>query len=191
MESVEQGVLGNEGFKELIRDQAGYFAIAQALELGVSRQLVSHHLGAGRFERILRGIYRDTNYPPVVDGELVALWLWSECEGTMSHQTALVLHELSDALPPNTTLTVPLGSRALGRKAPAPGVEVVAGSLGAGERVWVGNVPVTSVSRTLSDCIAASVEPALVGQAIEEARARGLIGERRRIEHYIELGFVP
>ena len=43
------------------------------------------------------------------------------------------------------------------------------------DRVWIGPVPVTSVRRTLSDCLHSSVAPELVAQASAQAAERGLI----------------
>jgi hypothetical protein len=43
------------------------------------------------------------------------------------------------------------------------------------DRAWVGAVPVTSVRRTLADCLQSSVAPELVAQASTQAAERGLI----------------
>jgi hypothetical protein len=43
------------------------------------------------------------------------------------------------------------------------------------DRVWIGPVPATSVRRTLSDCLDATLAPELVAQAFTHAAERGLI----------------
>ena len=49
--------------------------------------------------RLRRGIYRLVHFPAGEHEELIELWLWTERTGLASHQTALALHGLSDALP--------------------------------------------------------------------------------------------
>ena len=39
--------------------------------------------------------------------DLTTIWLWSEQKGVVSHETALMLHNLSDVLPRKTHLTLP------------------------------------------------------------------------------------
>ena len=43
--------------------QSGYFTSKQALEHGVSRQLLNHHVKQGRFEPLRRGLYRVRGFP--------------------------------------------------------------------------------------------------------------------------------
>src|SRR5690349_14504727 len=79
--------------------QEGLFTTQQAAEAGYSPQLLVHHVHRGRIVRVHRGIYRLVHFPAGEHEELVAAWLWSERMGVVSHQTALALHGLSDALP--------------------------------------------------------------------------------------------
>src|SRR5579863_8308772 len=78
--------------------QAGYVSLTQSLEAGYSRQLLRHYVKEGRLERAGRGIYRIVHYPIGENEDLVPLWLWSNQAGIFSHETALMLHQLSDAL---------------------------------------------------------------------------------------------
>lgn len=50
----------------------------------------------------------ETHFPAGDDEDLVVLWLWSDREGVFSHETALVRHELSDLLPHEAEMTVPI-----------------------------------------------------------------------------------
>ena len=79
--------------------QDGHFTTAQAAEAGYSPQLLAKHLKAGRIRRVRRGVYRVVHYPAAEHEDLVVLWLWSDRTGVFSHETALFLHDLSDALP--------------------------------------------------------------------------------------------
>jgi predicted transcriptional regulator of viral defense system len=105
--------------------------------------------------------------------DLVELWLWSEEVSVFSHETALALHELSDALPSRVHMTVP---RSWSRRSAVPRLLALHfANAPAGDRTWVGSIPVTTVARTLRDAVDAGVDPDLVAQAIAEGRARKLI----------------
>lgn len=69
--------------------QDGHFTTAQAAEAGYSRPLLDHHVRAGRFVRIQRGIYRLRDFPSADHEDLVVAWLWSDQQGVVSHETAL------------------------------------------------------------------------------------------------------
>src|SRR5258706_853798 len=98
---------------ETAAGQQGLFTTQQAAEAGYSPQLLVHSLQGGRAVRVRRGIYRLVHFPAGEEEELVAAWLWSERAGVVSHQTALALHRLSDALPTPRPLTL---SNALRRR---------------------------------------------------------------------------
>src|SRR5688572_30913165 len=92
---------------ETASSQGGLFTTQQAVTAGHSSQLLLHHLRAGRIVRVRRGIYRLVHFPPSEHEGLVEIWLWSEQAGVFSHETALGLHDLSDALPAKLHLTLP------------------------------------------------------------------------------------
>ena len=98
---------------EIAAAQEGLFTTKQAAEARYSPQLLTHYVHAGRAIRVGRSIYRLVHFPTGEHEELVAAWLWSELAGVVSHQSALTLHGLSDALPSHIHLTLP------GRVAPA------------------------------------------------------------------------
>src|SRR5262245_47209826 len=103
---------------EVASSQEGLFTTEQALGAGYSPQLLVHHVRAGRIRRLRRGIYRVVHYPVGEHEELVELWLWTQQQGVLSHQTALALHNLSDVLPSRVHLTVPTAWR--GRRLRVP-----------------------------------------------------------------------
>jgi len=159
---------------EVAAVQQGYFSLAQAREAGYSSQLIRYHCKAGKFERARRGIYRLVEFPPGEREDLVILWLWSEQLGVFSHGTALSLHQLSDLLPERIHLTVPESQRDRRRELPR-GLVLHYGEVPAHERAWYASVPVTSPRRTLLDCVADSLSPELLEQALEQAVRRGLL----------------
>lgn len=167
--------------------QEGHFTTAQAAEAGYSPQLLARHLSAGRIRRVRRAVYRIVHYPAGDREDLVVLWLWSHREGVFSHETALALHELSDALPGMVHMTLP---RAWARRrVRIPGrLSVHHAEVSDSERSWVGPVPVTKPARTLRDCAAEGVPPDLVRQALREGTARGLFAgpDMASVKRYLE-----
>ena len=154
--------------------QEGLFTTGQAAEAGYSSQLLYAHMHAGRVRRLRRGVYRLVHFPPGEHEDLAAVWLWSDRVGVFSHETALSLHGLSDALPARVHLTVPSDWRRRRLRVPR-GVELAFADIPKSDRAWVGPVQVTSIRRTLEDCAAAAVAPDLVQQALSEAATRGLV----------------
>jgi predicted transcriptional regulator of viral defense system len=94
--------------------------------------------------------------------------------GVFSHETALMLHDLSDVLPRKVNLTLP-ASWAKRRLRVPKGLLVHHAAVPRKDRVDFGAVPVTNVPRTLIDCAGAHVSPELMEAALQQARARGLI----------------
>lgn len=154
--------------------QEGLFSAAQAKQAGCSQQLLGRYLATGKIERVHRAVYRVHHFPRGENEDLIALWLWSKNEGIFSHETALFLHQLSDALPTRAHLTLPRAWARREVKRP-PRVLVSYDDLPDDDRTWQGPVPVTTVRRTLADCLHANVSAELVAQASAQAAERGLI----------------
>ena len=158
---------------EIASGQDGHFTTAQAAEAGYSPQLLAKHLRGGRIHRVRRGVYRVVHFPAGEHEDLAVLWLWSEREGVFSHESALALHDLSDALPTKVHMTLPPSWER--RRLRLPGGLVIhhAGISGT-ERAWVGSVPVTAPARTLCDCAREQISPVLLRQALRQGLDRGL-----------------
>lgn len=159
---------------EIAAAQEGHFTTAQAAEAGYYPQLIAKHLSNGRMVRVRRGVYRLVHFPAGDHEELVVIWLWSERAAVFSHETALALHGLSDALPTRVHATLPI-SWALRRLRVPKGVALHHADIDAADRTWLGAVPVTAVPRTLVDCADVRVAPELVRDAFEQAAVRGLV----------------
>jgi len=173
---------------EIAAGQEGLFTTKQAAEAGYSPQLLTHHLGSGRALRISRGIYRLVHFPAGEHEELVAVWLWSDRAGVISHQTALALHELSDALPARVHLTLPSAWSKRRFRVPAD-VMLHHADVPPDDRSWFGAVPCTSARRTLNDCARDDLSPELLRQAAQQALRRGLVA--RADLHEVEATLEP
>ena len=163
---------------EVAESQAGYLTTAQASEAGYSRPLIHHHVRRGRLDRVSRGIYRLRHFPPSEHEELVVAWLWSGQEGVFSHETALGLHELSDALPHQVHMLLPIAWSERRVRVP-DGFRLEYDDVPAADRCWVGPVPVTNAARTIRDCVRDHVDPGLVAQAVAEGVERGLFSREQ------------
>src|SRR6266446_5584841 len=154
--------------------QEGHFTTQQALDAGYSSQLLAKYLDSGKITRVRRSVYRLKHFPPGQQEDLVALWLWSDRIGVFSHETALMLHELSDVLPGRAHLTLPAKWRTRRLRVP-DGVVLHYADVPKRDRAWVGAVPVTSPARTLADCAADHLSPDFLSSAISQAFTRGMV----------------
>jgi predicted transcriptional regulator of viral defense system len=102
--------------------QGGYFTAKQAKRSGYDYPHLEYHVSTGAFERVEHGLYRLADMPAAENEDLIRLSLWSrnradEPLAVVTHESALVLHELTELLPDEIHLTVPPGFR----KEPPPG----------------------------------------------------------------------
>ena len=161
----------------LAASQGGYFTARQARTYGYLAPHLSYHASVGNFERAGHGVYRIATLPVAEHDDLIRLWLWSRGrddrpQATCSHQTALDLHGLSEAIPDSIHLTVPPGFR----KAAPRGCVLHPGAVGRGERQSFDAVPATSPLRTLSDLARDAAFPnEQFERAARLAHRRGLI----------------
>lgn len=167
--------------------QEGLFTSRQAATAGYSAPLLTHHQKVGRITRVRRGIYRLVHFPPGEHEDLVAAWLWANAAGAFSHQTALSLHGLSDALPARIHLTLPQAWQTRRLRVPE-GLSLHYADVPSSQRTWVGPVPVTTPLRTLTDCASAGVLPDLLRQAARQAIGRGLVtkAETKEVERILK-----
>jgi len=158
---------------EIASGYQGYFSSEHARQAGYSPQLLRHHLRAGRIARVRRGIYRIVHFPPGEIDTHVIVWLWSNEQGVFSHETALMFHNLSDALPSKIHLTLPLAWK--DRRITIPPIVVpYFEDIPQSDRAWHICVPITTPSRTVLDCARNHVPRELVHQALHEGIVRDL-----------------
>ncbi len=159
---------------DVAASQEGFFTTRQAAAAGYSAPLLTHHQKAGRITRIRRGIYRLVHFPAGESEDLMVAWLWAEAAAVLSHQTALSLHGLSDSMPAQIHLTLPVDWQRRRLRVPK-GIVLHYADMPDRDRTWAGPVPVTSIPRTLDDCAHADLTPDLLRQAATQALARGLV----------------
>jgi len=167
-------------------EQHGYFTSGQARAHGVSSQLLNHHVRRGRFEPVRRGLYRLQGFPRSEHDEMREKWLAVGAEkAVLSHQSALALLELSDAIPNAVHLLVPRRHRGLRRPSGVvlhtrPDEQVV-------PTVWRHGLPLTAPARTLVYAVD-ELQPEQAAMAVRQALRRGLLTERQLTEEAARCG---
>lgn len=158
----------------LAADQAGYFTAAQAKAVGYSYPAQAHHVGAGNWIRVDRGIFRLSDWVPAAHDELARWYLWSKERGVVSHDTALAVYDIGEFESPRVHLTVPRGFRMeddalILHRSDLPDEDIEARP---GFRV-------TTLVRSLIDVAAAHADEDQLARAVEEALAGGTITRRQ------------
>jgi predicted transcriptional regulator of viral defense system len=164
----------------LAATQGGYFTAKQAGRFGYRPPHLSYHAAHGNIERAGHGLYRMPTLPTSAHDDLTRLWLWSRArndrpQAVVSHQTALALHELAEAVPDIIHLTVPLGFR----KRTPRGCRLHQAPVARQHTQAFDAVPVTTPLRTLQDL---ATDPTLPAEqfvrAAHAASRRGMIIRR-------------
>jgi len=166
--------------------QRGYFTAAQAREAGYSYQAQHYHAQRGNWTLVDRGIYRFREFeslPGGNDDHLVRWALWSKGRATVSHTTALSVHDLGTANPSEIHLTVPPGFR---QKDTA--VILHRAELAEDEIEERDGYRVTTPVRAIAECAAAQVDQEMLHSAVAEALERGLTTRRRLLHAAQSLG---
>lgn len=152
----------------LASEQGGYFTAAQARTTGYSYQAQAHHVAAGNWLRIDRGLFRLVEWIPEVHDHLIRWVLWSRGRAVVSHETALAVHGVGELESSKVQLTVP----------PSFSMRDAAVSL------HFADLPdedveqrtgfrVTTMLRSLIDVAAVSADHDQLGRAIDQARQTG------------------
>lgn len=164
---------------KIASEQQGYFTTSQAIDAGFQDATHPYHVRCGDWIREWRGIYRLARYPIAEEGQYVLWSLWSRnrkgfCQGIYSHQTALMLFDLSDIMPAKLHITVPPGFR---RHSKIPGILVLHRANVMNEEIEErAGYSVTRPARTIMDLIIEeSVSVDIIQQAFSESKKRGLV----------------
>lgn len=160
--------------------QGGYFTAAQARQVGYAYSQQHFHVSRGNWLKIDRGLFRLRDFPPGEREDLIRWSLWSRNQksvpqAVVSHDTALTVHELSDAMPAQIHLTVPPGFR----KNVPPGCVLHKAVLTHEEIEPRTGYQVTTPLRTLLDVADSPLSQEHLNRAVRDALERGLV--RRRL----------
>ena len=168
---------------DIANKQGGYFTSSRALSAGYSYPKQHYHASVGNWLKVQRGVYRLRNYPAQPRESLIILSLLSHDrsgapQAVVSHETALNIHELSDANPAKVHLTVPPGYR----KVMPPETVLHYGVVPDTEWEDRGGYRVTTPLRTILDIAASPVSWPYLEGAVRDALGFGLV-RRRTLEN--------
>lgn len=158
---------------EIAESQAGYFTSAQARKVGFSWERLSSNVKTGRFLRVAHGVYRLVQFPGSAFEDLFIAWLRTGPNSTISHESALLVYELSDVLPGEVHVIVP---RTASRR--RKGIRLHTNKLRSDEITAREGLPLTTVSRTIADVTVSGLAEEQVQQAFQEALSRGLVTKK-------------
>ncbi len=177
--------------------QAGYFSAAQAVAVGFSYQAQAHHVQAGNWLRVERGVFRFVDWVPGLHDELAMWTLWSKGKAVVSHESAMSVHGIGEFESSRLHMTVGRNFRMSD-----DAVVLHRSELGDADVEERTGFRVTTMVRSLIDISSESPDEEQLSRAIDEARQAGLltirslraraelldVGAALRIERAINIG---
>jgi predicted transcriptional regulator of viral defense system len=171
---------------QIAEEQNGYVTAAQAVDAEINPQTLVKMAERGVLERVSWGLYRLTQFPHSALDQYAEATLWPlTTRAVISHESALALYGLSDVNPAKIHITVPKSVR-IRREVPK-WLVLHRADLRASEWESHEGVPATTPERTIRDCHAAHLGPALIRQAIHDGRRTGHLRAARAHALEIEL----
>lgn len=158
----------------LASQQGGYFTAAQALSAGYSYQAQAHHVSAGNWHRVERGLFRLAEWVPEPNDDLIRWALWSKGEAAISHETALGVYRIGEFESPRVHLTAPPGFTKHD-----PAVTLHRAELPAEDVESRPGFRLTTPTRSLIDVAASGADEEQLARAISEAVDSGQVTLRR------------
>ncbi len=119
--------------------------------------------------KIAHGIYRITLYPTSANEDLFIALLKSGEKAVLSHESALVVYQISDVMPGEIHVTIP---RTSSRR--REGIIFHTKTINQSEITQYEGLRVTTVPRTIIDLLESGFDPVQLEKAIDEALQRGL-----------------
>lgn len=106
--------------KDYLEKTGGIASAAQLKAKGISPGLIAYAVDKGIIEKLTRGIYCTNEI--IEDDFVIISSRWKKC--IFSHESALYLNGLSDRLPANQSVTVPVGYNPQNLKIDFPGLKI-------------------------------------------------------------------
>ena len=159
---------------QIAEPQHGYFTAWQAVDSGIAGSRLPVMSSRGQIERICRGVYRLPYYPVSDVAQYIEAVLWPQgLVAVLSHESALLLHGLSDVSPAQIHITVPTTHRV--RRQIPHHLQIHHADLQSDESEMLNGIPVTTPARSILDCHRNNLSSALIRQAIEDGREQGTL----------------
>jgi predicted transcriptional regulator of viral defense system len=165
--------------------QWGMLTSRQAVALGVARRDLVRLEQAGALERVAHGVYLAGAAPRPALLELKAAWMQLAPgvpidqriadQGVISHASAVTVHALGTLDPVGHEITFPRNRRFRTRRAD---LVLHQTDLGADDVIWVDQMLVTTVPRTIADLAVSAVDGGHLAEILDDALRLGVLNRR-------------
>jgi len=159
---------------QIAEDQAGYFSLPQAQELGLQRSQIYREEKRGKFLKSSTGVYRFRQFPASRFEEIHSAVLSAGKDAVVGFETAFYVYDLSDNIPDEIHLILqPTSSRR------RPGIRVHTTKLSPTDGTHYEGLPITTVARTIVDCAFARLDDEQIELAVFQSLQRGLTTKQK------------
>lgn len=156
-------------------ERHSYVTTRDARNLGIDPTQLRLLASRGRLERVARGVYRVPVLSRSEHDDLAEAVAWALGRAVISHESALVLHGISNVNPSRVHLTVPRNNYPRGKADQL--YRLYRRDLPETDTTEVDGIPVTTVARAVRDCLLGGTDPYQVRLAIDRAESEGLISK--------------
>jgi predicted transcriptional regulator of viral defense system len=157
---------------DIAETQAGYFTSSVAENAGYSWERLSNLTKSSKFSRVEKGVYRITLFPSSPFEDLFVALLKSGPKAVLSHETALSVYNLSDALPGELHITLPRTSSRRHK-----GIRCHTKTISDQEITRYQGLRITTIPRTIIDLVEAGFDSIQIEKTIHQALQRGMMTE--------------
>lgn len=158
---------------ERAAEHHGYVTTLDARDLNIDPTQLRLLAARGRLDHVGRGVYRVPFLPRGERSDLAEAVAWTLRRGVISHESALALHGVSDVNPSRVHLTVPRDNHPRG--AGGQLYRLHRRNLLPEDATEIDSIPVTTLERTIRDCLATGTDPYQLRLAIDRAETEGLL----------------
>lgn len=162
---------------QIAEEQAGYFTLPQAREIGLQRNQIYRELKREKFQKAGWGVYRFRQFPSTKFEEVHKVVLNAGKKAVVGFQTALYIYELSDIIPDEIHLILP--PNASRRR---EGIRVHTTQIEKKDIAYFEGFAITTVARTIVDCAFSHIEDEQIRLAIFQSLRRGITNQDALIE---------
>ena len=155
-------------------EQHGFVSTRDAAALDIEVMTVQMLVRRGQLKKAAHGVYRFPTFPTsdYDQYQLAVMWTGDE-DACLSHETALLLYDVSNINPTKIHVTVPASKRI--RRAGGESYRVHYADLDPNDIDWIEGIRATKFVPTLRHCRDDGVPTYILAQAAARAQARGML----------------
>lgn len=155
---------------QIAEEQAGYFSLSQARKLGLQRNQIYREVKRDFFQKAGWGVYRFKQFPATKFEEIHKIILSVGEHAIVGYETALYIYGLSDIIPDEIHLILPPN---VSRR--REGIRIHTVKIDDEEEItYFEGFTITTVARTIVDCVYTSMENEQIRLAVFQALKRGM-----------------